>query len=117
MPDLEVNEDLKGWQVIICYKLLTQKANGKWKIVGYIEDERTARAIANKGGTWGDKGQVKEVRILTQDGKTGFILQEKPIDLSAQEVLIENTRQRILDQLDLDPDERIILGLKPKKEV
>ena len=116
MPGLEIDTELKGWKIITGYKLRSQKPDGKLRVIGYITDKQIAQAIANKGGSWGDKGEITEVQILTQDGKTGYVLQPKAVDLSKQDALITDSQQRILAQLDLDPHERIILGLKPEEK-
>ena len=112
----DVNTDLTGWQIVIWYKLITPKPKGNnWRVVGYFEDKQIAQAVANKGGSWGKTGEIREVKILTQDNKTGYVLQPKTADLSKQESLVADTRQKILSQFDLDPDEKIILGLDSEK--
>ncbi len=109
MPEFIHGQDLQGWYIEIWYQLVTVKDSGKSKVVGYINNEKLARAIANKGGSWGAKGKAIQITVITQDGKTGHIIKKKSIHPN-HEKLRQEAMLSILPKL--DDDEIAILGLE-----
>jgi len=73
-----IGQNLTNWRIEKWYELrFSPIGSGRQnEITGYFTDENLASA-AGKGKAWfGSDGTVKEVLVLTTDGKTGFIIQD-----------------------------------------
>jgi len=109
MSKFTQGQDLQGWHIEIWYQLIATNAAGKNSVIGYLNNEKLAKAIANKGGSWGVKGKAIQITVITQDGKTGYIIKKKAIHPN-HEKLRQEAMQSILPRL--DDDEIAILGLE-----
>ncbi|MFA5124329.1 MAG: hypothetical protein WC473_00680 [Patescibacteria group bacterium] len=77
--DLTDLQDLSGWRLARCYEVLSSKREHSVCLAcdfdsrGFYDDSILA-SIASYGiGWWGGDGVVREVLVLTQDGRNGFI--------------------------------------------
>lgn len=81
-------KDLAGWRVEKWFQLnLSTDDRGGYDVAGYFTDKDLASATG-KGKAWyGGDGTVEEVLVLTDDGKSGYIVSANPIALNDQEEL------------------------------
>jgi len=104
-------KDLAGWRVEIWYELcLAKDERGGYDVAGYFTDKDLASATGRGKAWYGGNGTVEEVLVLTDDGKSGYIVNANPIALSEQEelrkVAIAEAKRK------LTAEERRLLGIE-----
>ncbi|MDD2757981.1 MAG: hypothetical protein PHD72_01220 [Patescibacteria group bacterium] len=110
VPEL-LKEGLAGWRVETWYmlQLSDNEMGNSWNIGGYFSDKDLATAEGRGRAWYGRDGNVVEVSVLTKDGKTGYVLNNTPVELSDQEAIRAEAVKKALSLL--TPEQQRLLGL------
>jgi hypothetical protein len=105
-----VGQSLSGYRIELWYVLFLSTGETSGQVAGYFTDRDLATAQGRGQGWYGRDGSVDGVYVLTQDGKTGYLVKiDKPVHLSEQESLANEAKRKALEKL--TPEEQRLLGL------
>lgn len=106
-----VGQQLGHYSIQLWYELFLPTGETGGKVAGYFTDRDLATAEGRGKGWFGQDGSVREVYVLTKDGKTGYLLNhDQAVVLSNQETLEEEAKRKALEKL--SPEERRLLKLE-----
>jgi len=97
------------YRLLDAFAVFTYRDKDNTQLVCACEDERVARDLAAQPGPAGKAGFVREIKILTEDGRSGNVITlGDPIVILPRVTNIDEIRRLALCKL--DPAERVALG-------
>lgn len=103
-----LNKDLKGWKILMIFEIQRASGGENPKTEGYFANKNLAQVVAQKTGVMKGKGTINEIYVLTQDGKTGYIISDH-IDFSDEKEIEDKERNDALNLL--TPEQRRLIGI------
>lgn len=108
--NLPIGVALKDWRVEIWFELrLSTNEKGEYEDAGYYLDRELAEMHGRGKGWYNSDGKVVEVQVLTSDGKSGYVISMKPVDLTLE----TKAKKEVMDSIKekLSPEERKYIGM------
>ena len=103
-----IGKNLAGWRVEVWTELSNIRENGENKPSMYFTNaERDLLSVIMKGAGPGCDASPAEVYVLTKDGKTGFIIKSRQVELVDPEIARTIAMEKIAGKLS-DAEKRIL---------
>jgi len=98
--------DLAGWHIVIWYEVLFTTEGHEPKRTEYFDDHEL---VVNQAESGDVSGKVSEVHILSNDDKTGFVVNSQTVELADADQVQAEILATALTRL--RPVDRRVLGI------
>lgn len=105
-----MGKDLAEWRVETWYELRLPNDGCGHTVGGYFTDKDLAIVHGRGKASYGSDGKLAKVLVLTKDGMSGFIVEDKQINLSDQNAI--RLEETVKTKSRLTEEERKLLGLE-----